>query len=243
MKLLFHIHSSHSFDAVMSVSSILRKCRKLGIDGVVICDHNTFANQKEITEYGRKFDVLTIPAIEYATELGDIIGLFVNRQINSRDMGRIIESIKEQDGLSVLPHPLKNHHKLPRKLLEQIDIIEVYNSRCSEKQNESAQLLAEDIGKPTIAGSDAHFFWELQNAIVEFAYNPSGRELNGKDMKQMFLQSPANYRCRESSLVNIFLSQLVKAVKLKNPNLIISLVINLILGLKRKVFMKTAKPE
>ncbi len=51
-------------------------------------------------------------------------------------------------------HPYRPY--ITRKGVKYLDGIEVYNGKCSEKENEKSLLLAEKFGKLKIGGSDFH---------------------------------------------------------------------------------------
>jgi predicted metal-dependent phosphoesterase TrpH len=108
-----------------------------------------------------------IRAGEYKTEKGDLIGLFLAEEIRSRNSNEVVHEIRAQGGLVVLPHPYKGH-RLDDALLEQVDLVETFNGRCSSEQNESSRALARRLNKPEIAGSDAHCAAEICAAFTEF---------------------------------------------------------------------------
>jgi predicted metal-dependent phosphoesterase TrpH len=51
-------------------------------------------------------------------------------------------------------------------MLKKVDCIEVFNSRISQHENLRAQQLASELGHPVLAGSDAHFYFEIGNSGV-----------------------------------------------------------------------------
>ena len=76
--------------------------------------------------------------------------------------------------VTLLRHGLGD--KLREELAEQIDYIEVFNSRSIISQPSiEARLFAEKYGIPVSAGSDAHNIGEVGKAYVEMP------EFNGKD--------------------------------------------------------------
>ena len=48
-----------------------------------------------------------LPGMEIKTNIGEIIGLFINEEIHTQDKDffKIVEKIKENNGLVVIPHP------------------------------------------------------------------------------------------------------------------------------------------
>jgi predicted metal-dependent phosphoesterase TrpH len=64
----------------------------------------------------------------------------------------------------ILPHPYRRKRFPSDELLKRVETIESINARTSEKFNLNAQMLAKELKKPMIAGSDAHFSFELGRA-------------------------------------------------------------------------------
>lgn len=158
----FHIHSKYSKDSLLSPKKIIRVAKKKGLSVIAITDHGTTKGAKEAikeNEFPGKFFV--IPGIEFRTELGEIIGLFVEDSFISNNFHEAIDAIKEMDGLVVLPHPYRGHKVIPTKVMLDIDIIEILNGRSSSLKNQKAKKLAFLFNKPAIAGSDAHFSFEI----------------------------------------------------------------------------------
>ena len=155
-----HIHSNYSLDTLAKPEKILHAAKRKGLDGVAITDHNTIKGGLEIERIARELGMIGIAGVEVYTDSGDIIGLFVNEEIESRDSLSVIDFIHSQGGIAILPHPFRKHD-LNDELLKRIDLIEVFNARSDALQNEKALELAKKLGKPGISGSDAHFYSEV----------------------------------------------------------------------------------
>ena len=160
MKVDFHIHSKYSIDSNSDINAILKYAKKKNLDGIAITDHNTIKGAIKASKMNEYKDFLVIIGEEIHTDVGDITGLFLNEEIKSRNSMDVIEEIKKQGGIVVLPHPYKAH-KLNDKLVNSVDLIEIFNSRTILELNEKAKKLAEEYSKPFIAGSDAHFASEI----------------------------------------------------------------------------------
>ena len=106
-KLLFHVHTRASFDSLMSPRRVIRHCERHGIGFVVICDHDSMASIPAAVSEGRRRGVTVIPAVEYGTDAGDIIGLFIETMTSSRKVEVVLNHIRSERGLTVLPHPLR----------------------------------------------------------------------------------------------------------------------------------------
>ena len=225
MILDLHIHSKCSFDSILEPKQIIKVAKKRGLDGVAITDHNTIKGGLEAKKINKSQDFLVIVGSEVNTEVGDIIGLFLTEEIKSRNSMEVIEEIKKQGGLVVLPHPYRGH-KLNDELLKRIDVIEGFNARTNDKDNEEAVKLAEKYNKPIIAGSDAHFASEigLGKTIINSKEGITREILNGR-AKLEVSQSPAYLQS---------LSQIIKSIKMKEyrevPSQLVSLTIRVIRG-------------
>jgi predicted metal-dependent phosphoesterase TrpH len=150
----------YSFDSFVSPEKIIKTAQKKNLDGVAITDHGTIRgglNAKKI-----KSDIVTIIGSEVKTEIGDLIGLFLNEEIKSCGIWDVIEEIRDQDGIIVIPHPFRsNRTDFDHELIRKIDAIEGYNARTELKKNIQAQDFAKLHDLPVTAGSDAHFSREI----------------------------------------------------------------------------------
>lgn len=157
-----HIHSKYSFDSFLDVKTICKVASKRGLDLIAITDHNSIEGSLVAMRYASNFNYLKIiPGVEIKTNFGDLIGLFVNSEIKSRMFHEVVEEIKDQGGLVVLPHPYNHHYGSIKCLAKFVDIIEVFNGRVSNEKNRRAYCLAKMLDKPMIASSDSHFSFEI----------------------------------------------------------------------------------
>jgi predicted metal-dependent phosphoesterase TrpH len=155
-----HIHSKYSYDSFLSPEKILKIAKKRGLDGVAITDHGTIKGGFETFKENRDSNFHVIVGAEIKTEYGDLIGLFLNEELESNKFSKVIEEIKSQGGLSVLAHPYRQY-KFPEKFVNEVDIIEGFNARSKIEDNVKALKLAKRFGKPIIAGSDSHAGFEI----------------------------------------------------------------------------------
>jgi predicted metal-dependent phosphoesterase TrpH len=213
IRCLFHIHTRYSFDSLLKPSTILGRARAMKADLLIVTDHESKRGSDHVARLAAGYPPLVVPAGEYKTEKGDLIGLFLKEEITSRDSNEVLREIHDQDGLVVLPHPFKSH-KLDDELLSQVDLIEVTNSRCSESQNSSAEILAGKHGKPVMGGCDAHCAGEIGAVVTEFDCEPPFDE---RALRTILLSAPRNILAKKVSRVYQPCSQLIKAWKTRNP--------------------------
>lgn len=157
-----HIHTYHSSDSLMKPDKIVKTAKSVGLTGIAVSDHNTIQGGLECKRVNKDDNFLVIVGAEISTEVGDIIGLFLHKEILSRKFADVVEEIQSQSGLVLLSHPFKGH-KLDEIDFNKIDLIEGYNSRLHPRENQKAIELAEGKNIPIVAGSDAHFYSEIGN--------------------------------------------------------------------------------
>lgn len=155
-----HTHSRHSYDSFTRAKDIVRLAKRRGLTGVAVTDHNTIAGALEAKKSNDDCGFEVIIGSEIATDAGDIIGLYLSREIRSRNVECVIEEIHDQGGLAMLPHPFRAGRS-KEDLAWKVDAIEVFNSREGGASNTKARELALRLAKPSVCGSDAHFGFEV----------------------------------------------------------------------------------
>lgn len=156
-----HIHSRYSYDSFLRPETIIRVAKKKGLNGVAVTDHGTIKGGLATKEVNDDTGFIVIVGTEIETEFGDVLGLFLEREIESRRFPEVCKEIREQGGLAVLAHPYRKGKVLPEDLFGYIDFVEGFNARSPRGLNVKAQELAEKYRVPVIAGSDAHLPFEI----------------------------------------------------------------------------------
>jgi len=119
----------------------------------------------EATEMAGSKDFVVIVGMEVATEIGDILGLFLQSPLKSRWCEDCVYEIHEQGGIATLPHPYRHHSRLPFELVETFDGVEVWNARDPEDVSHRVrQQLAKPYSLAELGGSDAHWSREIGRA-------------------------------------------------------------------------------
>ena len=210
-----HVHTRRSFDSLASPARIVRRAQEVGIEVLAITDHDSWRGSIEAraaaAAAGLKVRVVT--GTEVRTDHGDVIGLFLERDVLVRDALEFCDAVHEQGGIVVLPHPYK-WHKLSDDLLGKVDAIEVHNARCSRHDNARAAELAEQRNLKGLVGPDAHRVGELLLARNEFDGDPPGDEAT---IKHALLNAPRRFFTEPGSIWDEWRSQAVKF--LRQPDL------------------------
>ena len=174
MRLDLHSHSKYSPDSWIEPARLERILEKRGMDGMAVTDHSSIKGGMAIKKLFKS--KIAIPGVEYRTEIGDVIGLFIQEEIRSRNFEEVLDEFKDQDAISILPHPFDSMRKpVPPECAKHVQCIEVLNPRChSTKLNEKALELANKFGKTHTGGSDAHFYYEVGRAWTEIEGSGGG---------------------------------------------------------------------
>lgn len=183
-----HCHTRYSPDGFITQPQLIKHCRKKNIHCVCITDHNTIQG---ITEFARQTNVRIIPGEEIKTQAGEIIGLFLKKEIPPNlTLGQTIEKIKQQNGIVYLPHPFDEFRKSAVKFKDaetiktEIDIVEIFNSRTfNPKCNAMTLEFATQNNIVTAVGSDAHHPFEIGNSLMQ---------MNDFDGRENFLENLKN---------------------------------------------------
>jgi hypothetical protein len=151
----------------MEPKKILKLSKKMEFDVISITDHNCLKGALEAKKYEKEFGIDVIIGEERLTNAGDIIGLNLNEEIKSDEWTDVLEEIKDQGAISVLPHPLRGHNNI-EEISKNVDLIEIWNSHSKIDDNNRAFHLALRYNKPPTAGSDAHIYSEIGNVIMSY---------------------------------------------------------------------------
>ncbi len=164
MKYELHCHTYYSkgtkipWEAQASPDDMFRTAKKLGLSGLAITDHEVNTGWKDSKKAAKKHGVLFIPGIEIGSLGGHILGIGLTDFVPSKlPLEETIDLIHEQGGIAIAAHPFDIKGDGAGRNLERFDAVEVFNSLCLDRfSNIVAKSRARKMGKPMVAGSDAH---------------------------------------------------------------------------------------
>ena len=176
IKLDLHVHTTYSKDSLIKPEDAVKIAIKKGLNGLAICDHGTLKSFRMLKRKRYK-NFIIVPGVEIETHIGEVMGLFIEEEIKIKDNDffTIVNEIKENNGLVVIPHPFdflrSNHLKmnlLNDKIINKyIDGIEVMNSRIIVKSCvKKAKKFNEKYHLFETGGSDAHTPNEIGNGFT-----------------------------------------------------------------------------
>jgi hypothetical protein len=167
----FHTHTFASKDSPTSAEQLVRACHRLGLDRIVVTDHNMIAG-------GRAAQALDPERIiigeEIMTTRGEILAAYVSEEVPpGLSPQETIRRLRGQGAFISVSHPFdlwRSGGWSLEDLLEitpLVDAIETFNARCMKPgANRLAAAFARAYGLAGTAGSDAHAAFELGTARV-----------------------------------------------------------------------------
>jgi predicted metal-dependent phosphoesterase TrpH len=177
-KIDLHIHTYYSHDSTITPKELVTYAKQRGLDAVAITDHDTIEGALKLS--GHK-DFLIIPGVEVSTQHGHVLGLNISNRIPSMlDVPTTIQEIHEAGGIAIAAHPTALYRgNLRRFVTGEFDAVEVINSsaipfRYAVKQS---MKIASRLGKPRLAGSDAHYGPEIGCAYTVVNAEPNVDDL------------------------------------------------------------------
>ncbi|MBN2414055.1 PHP domain-containing protein [candidate division KSB1 bacterium] len=178
MKADLHIHSMYSIDSIAKPESILAAAADRSIGIIAITDHVTTDGWKAFNHIKNKYPVDIINGQEIKVYqdnriVGEILGLYLEKPVQSKNTIGVIDEIRAQNGLISIAHPFseRRHEFLAYTEIDnwQDIAIEILNGRTyNSRDNEMAKNLAKRLNTPITAGSDAHTPFEVGNVYLEF---------------------------------------------------------------------------
>ncbi len=205
MKYDFHTHSKYSADGYVEPKTMVKIAAKVGLSGIAVTDHNTIKGGLTAKNYENN-KIQVIVGSEISTDKGEIIGIFLTEEIKSVHYIEVIEEIKAQNGVVIVPHPfdeIRTTSLHPTHYdASSIDSVEVFNSRCVRQvYNDVAKYYAEKNNLNIIAGSDAHFENEIGNA---------GVKIDSNNIREAVLSGDVTVFGKRSNIINPITTKLLK---------------------------------
>lgn len=212
MKIDLHCHTKYSYDSNSEIEKLIIEAKRKGLDGIAITDHDNINGFEEAIQLGIKHNFLIVLGEEIKSNKGDILGLFLENKIDGRgkDPKWIMEEIKKQNGLVVIPHPFHYGEGFKDNLenyLDIIDAIEVFNARKPFKEpDEKALKFAEKHNIAITAGSDSHYY-----KGVGYAYTEADAKTL-EDFKNSIIQKKTTFQGKKAPFKYIFTPFLSKII-------------------------------
>ncbi|MFW5938711.1 MAG: CehA/McbA family metallohydrolase [Halanaeroarchaeum sp.] len=135
--------------------------RARGLDGIAVTNHDYY----EAFDFDTG-DVTVIPGIEVSSTAGHmlVVGPDPPRRTAPGELtpGEVVDIARDRDCAVILAHPYRNSH-LPEMDVA-VDAVEVNGKRS--RSVDRIETLARDRDLPIVAGSDAHYPFEIGRAYT-----------------------------------------------------------------------------
>ncbi|WP_411964370.1 CehA/McbA family metallohydrolase [Haloferax sp. YSMS24] len=190
-----HVHSEGSYDADDPVELILEQAAEIGLDAVVITDHDVIHESIRAAQLAPMYGLVGIPGVEVSTADGHLLALGVEELPPRRQpLDETAQWVRERGGVAIVPHPFqRSRHGIRKRRLaryhdanggDAFDAIETYNSWLfTGYKNRRARRFATNRMYPGVAGSDAHKVGYVGRAYTEMEIPDVTRtSLSGDDI-------------------------------------------------------------
>jgi hypothetical protein len=154
-----HVHTIYSKDSIITPKELVYYAKRSGLNAIAVTDHNSVEGALKIAKENINF--LIIPGTEVSSLHGHIVALNVTKRI-PRDLcaDETVELIHKEGGIAIACHPfawLKG--SVGKYVTTKFDAVEVLNASAFPFgiASKKAVNLAERLGLPKVAGTDAHY--------------------------------------------------------------------------------------
>jgi len=185
-----HVHSDDSYDGHEPIELILEHAADIGLDAVVITDHDVIGESKRAAAIADEYGLIGIPGVEVSTAHGHLLAAGIERMPPRRkSYAETIEWIHDHGGVAIVPHPFQRsrHGVRERNVpvpdpeseddgdIDEVDAVEVFNAWLfTGYRNRRARRFAAKYDYPGVAASDAHDLEYVGRAFTEL-------EIEGRD--------------------------------------------------------------
>ena len=183
MRIDLHIHTSpRSACSYIDPHELIQEAQRLKLDGICLTEHQVIWDSDEVNELARQSGIKIFRGNEFTTNQGDMLVFGLYKDIKELLMiQELSEEVKTAGGYMIAAHPFRGfktfgigqlqmtvEQACRRKALEFVDAIEVGNGKLSPDENDMARKVAQKLGLPGTAGSDAHRVDEVGRWVTVF---------------------------------------------------------------------------
>ena len=179
LRIDLHVHSEDSYDGHEPVDLILEHAADIGLDAVVVTDHDVMGESIRAAELAPAYGLVGIPGVEVSTAHGHLLAVGVDRMPPHRHpFDETVAWIRDHGGVAVVPHPFqRSRHGVRRRYVGDCDAVEVFNAWLfTGYRNRRARQFAAEHGYPGVAASDAHTLEYVGRAFSEIDVGDVPRE-------------------------------------------------------------------
>ena len=204
----FHVHSDDSYDGHEPIELILEQAADIGLDGVVITDHDEISESIRAAELAPEYGLIGIPGVEVSTRHGHLLAIGVEERPDpGQPFMETVQTVRELGGIAIVPHPFqRSRHGVRKRRIKDADAIETYNSMVfTGYRNRRARTFARRRDYPEIGASDAHYLPNVGKAYTEIlvtpdAENPTKADIDGEELVDAILEGRTQIRGKRTPI-------------------------------------------
>ncbi|AUV83736.1 histidinol-phosphatase [Salinigranum rubrum] len=161
LRLDLHVHTEDSYDADEPVERMLERAAAVGLDGVVVTDHDAIRESRRAAALAPSYGLVGLPGVEVSTADGHLLALGVDdRPPRADPLSTTVDRVHAQGGVAVVPHPFQRSRHGARRdaiVAADPDAVEVYNAHTLVGlRNRQTRTFAREYDFPGVGASDAH---------------------------------------------------------------------------------------
>jgi len=164
MKLDLHLHTTrHSPDSSMTPLGLVDRARRVGLDGVVITEHDWLWTEPELDELREEApDLLIMGGIEVSSFEGHVLVYGVTNPFavpHGIHMAALCREVHRQGGAAVAAHPFRwgqPFDEILQRENPELDGLELMTNNMDDDCRRRAAQVRERYGFAGLGSSDAH---------------------------------------------------------------------------------------
>ncbi len=183
MRIDLHIHTApRSPCSGLDPQELIQEARRQGLDGICLTEHQVVWDPQDVNELAQGGEMKIFQGNEFTTNQGDILVFGYKKDIKELlTIQELHDEVKAAEGFMIAAHPFRGfktfgigqlqmtvEQACKRKVFDFVDASEIGNGRLSDQENDMAIKVANQLGLPGTAGSDAHRVDEVGRWVLDF---------------------------------------------------------------------------
>ncbi len=183
MRIDIHVHTwPRSQCSDIQPADLIAEAKRIGLDGFCLTEHQVLWDLDELKELGDAQGIRIFRGNEITTAQGDVLVFGLDKDIQGIiTVKKLQKEVEAAGAFSIAAHPFRGFKTVgmgqlelgleqaaKKKVLKHVNAVEIRNGKVSDQDNNLAERVAEALGLPGTAGSDAHQTDELGTWVTEF---------------------------------------------------------------------------
>ena len=175
-----HCHTKYSNDNWLEPVDLVRRAKRLGLDGLVVTEHHSIEASEPVEQIGKEEGLLVLRGVEISTDRGHLLAFGLQDDSwniwgrnNYIPLRELIDRANALGAICVPAHPYREIGlgSLLEGLLDLkgIAAIETHNGGNPDYINDLAVASCEIMHLPSMGGSDCHKLNAVGRCATEFS--------------------------------------------------------------------------